>query len=72
MNYVMVSAIEAEVGTLFHNAQDGCTFRQCLEVLDHPQPATHIQTHTSCAEEIINDTVKQKCSKSINMQFYLV
>jgi len=26
MNNVMASATEAEVGALFHNAQDGCTF----------------------------------------------
>jgi len=72
MNNVMASATEAEVGALFHNAQDRCTFRQCLLFLGHPQPATPIQTDNACAEEIINDTVKQKRSKAIDMQFYWV
>jgi hypothetical protein len=72
MNNVMASATEAEVGALFHNAQDGCTFRQCLEFLGHPQPATPIQTDNACAEGIINDTVKQKRSKAIDMRFYWV
>jgi len=72
MNNVMASATEAEVGALFQNAQDGCTFRQCLLFLGHPQPATPIQTDNACAEGIINDTVKQKRSKAIDMRFYWV
>jgi len=59
-NNVMVSTTEAEVGALFHNAQDGGTFRQCLLFLGHPQPAIPTQTDNACAEGIINDTVKQK------------
>ena len=72
MNNVMASATEAEVGALFHNAQDGCTFRQCLEFLGHLQPATPIQTDNACAEGIVNDTVKQRRSKAIDMRFYWV
>ena len=72
MNNVMASATEAEVGALFYNAQDGCTFWQCLDFLGHPQPATPIQTDNACAEGIINDTVKQKRSKAIDMRFYWV
>ena len=72
MGNVMASATEAEVGALFHNAQDGCTFRQCLDFLGHVQPATPIQTDNACAEGIINDTVKQKRSKAIDMRFYWV
>jgi len=72
MNNVMASATEAEVGALFHNAQNGCTFRQCLLFLGHPQPATPIQTDNACTEGIINDTVKQKRSKAIDMRFYWV
>ena len=52
------SATEAEVGALFHNAQDACTLRTTLEFLGHKQPPTPIQTNNSCTERIINDTVK--------------
>jgi hypothetical protein len=72
MGNVMASATEAEVGALFHNAQDGCMLRNTLEFLGHPQPATPIQTDNSCAEGIINDKVKQKRSKAIDMRFYWV
>jgi hypothetical protein len=67
---VMSSATEAEVGALFHNAQDGCMIRNTLEFLGHPQPPTPIKTDNSCAEGIANDTVKQKRSKAIDMRFY--
>ena len=72
MGNVMSSATEAEVGALFHNAQDACSIRTTLEFLGHPQPATPIQTDNACAEGIINDTVKQKRSKAIDMRFYWV
>ena len=69
---VMASATEAEVGALFHNAQDACPLRHTLEFLGHPQPATPIQTDNSCAEGIVNDTVKQRRSKAVDMRFYWV
>ena len=72
LNNVMASATEAEVGALFHNAQDACALRNTLEFLGHPQPATPIQTDNSCAEGIANDTVKQRRSKAIDMRFYWV
>ena len=72
MNNVLASATEAEVGALFHNAQDACTLRTTLEFLGHPQPATPIQTDNACAEGIINDTVKAKRSKAMDMRFYWV
>ena len=72
MNNVMSSATEAEVGALFHNAQDACSLRTALEFLGHPQPPTPIQTDNATAYGIVNDTVKQKRSKAIDMRFYWV
>jgi hypothetical protein len=69
---VLASATEAEVGALFHNAQDGSVLRTTLIEMGRPQPATPIQTDNSCAEGIINDTVKQRRSKAIDMRFYWV
>ena len=66
---MMASATKAKVGALFQNGQDGSTFPKCLEFLDHPQPATPIQTDNACAEGIINGMAKQKPSKAIDMRF---
>jgi hypothetical protein len=70
MSHVLASATEAEVGALFYNAQEACILRQTLQALGHPQPATPIQTDNACAEGIINDTVKQKRSKAMDMRFH--
>jgi hypothetical protein len=70
MRNVLASATEAEVGALFHNEQAACILRQTLDELGHNQPATPIQTDNSSAEGILNDTVKQKRSKAIDMRYY--
>jgi hypothetical protein len=70
MRQVLASATEAEVGALFYNAQDACILRQTLHDLGYPQPATPIQTDNACAEGIVNETVKQKRSKAMDMRFY--
>jgi hypothetical protein len=70
MKNVVASAAEAEIGALFHNAQDACTLRQTLIEIGHPQPPTPLQTDNKCADGIINDTVKQKRSKAIDMRYY--
>jgi hypothetical protein len=36
--FVVASAVEAELGALFHNCQDGIIFWQTLTDLGHPQP----------------------------------
>jgi hypothetical protein len=72
MRMVLASATEAEVGALFYNAQEATSERTSLIFMGWPQPATPIQTDNSCAEGIINDTVKQRRSKAIDMRFYWV
>lgn len=70
MKNILASAAEAEVGALFHNAQDACSFRQTLIDMGHEQPPTPIQTDNACANGIMNSTVKQKRSKAIDMKYY--
>jgi hypothetical protein len=67
---VMQSAAEAECGGLYMNAKEAVPMRLTLEELDHPQPATPIRTDNSTAGGIMNKTVKQKQSKSMDMRFY--
>ena len=72
MKQVLASATEAEAGALFYNAQDACMLRNALEFLGHPQPATPIQTDNACANGIMNETVKVKRSKAMDMRFWWV
>ena len=72
MRNVLASATEAEVGALFHNCQDACMLRTTLDEMGHPQPATRVQTDNACAEGIVNNTVRQRRSKAIDMLFYWV
>jgi hypothetical protein len=70
MRNVMASAAEAEIGSLFINAQTSLPLRVALTELGHPQPPTPIQTDNSMASSFAASTVKQKRSKTIDMSYY--
>jgi len=72
MRSVLSSATEAETGALFHNAKDAAPFRITLLELGHPQGPTPIQTDNACALGIINDTVKQRRSRAMDMRLYWI
>ncbi len=72
MRQVLASALESEIGGIFYNAQECVPMRHTLEALGHPQPPTPIQTDNEVADGIINDRVKQRRSKAIDMRFYWV
>jgi hypothetical protein len=69
---IMASATEAEAGACFLNAQEATSILTTLGKLSWPQPTTPIQVGNSCATGGINDTVKQRHSKAIDMRFYWV
>ena len=69
---VVASAAEAELAALFHNAQEAVILRTTLEEIGHKQPATPIKTDNSTAAGIINNTIKQKKSRSMEMKFFWV
>jgi len=72
MCQVLASAAEAKLGALFLNAQMACPMCIALDELGHLQSATPLQMDNSTACSIINDTINQKCSKAIDMQFYWI
>jgi len=72
LRHVVSSAAEAELGALFHNAQDICPIHMALDKLGHPQPATPLQTDNNTTSGIVNDTVKQWRSKAVDMRFYWI
>jgi hypothetical protein len=67
---VVASAAESEVGAWFHNAQSGAPLRVTLTELGHTQPPTPLLTDNSTAYGIVNETIKQKRSKAMDMQYY--
>ena len=72
MSVVLSSATEAELGALFYNGKEAAMLRTTLHDMGHPQPATPIQTDNACAAGITNLTVKQRCSKAMDMRFYWI
>jgi hypothetical protein len=67
---VIASADESEVGACFHNAQSGAPLRATLAELGHIQPPTPLRTDNSTAFGILNETIKQKRSKAMDMRYH--
>jgi hypothetical protein len=67
---VVASAAESEVGACFHNAQSGAPLRVTLTEVGHTQPPTPLLTDNSTAFGILNETIKQKRSKEMDMQYH--
>ena len=66
----MGSATEAEIGAGYMNGQDDVPIRTSLIEMGHPQPPTPLQVDNTTARSFANGTMKQKRSKSIDMNFY--
>jgi hypothetical protein len=67
---VVASAAESEVGACFHNAQSGAPLRVTLAERGHTQPQTPLQTDNSTAFGILDETIKQKRSKAMDMRYH--
>jgi hypothetical protein len=72
LKHVMSSAAKAEIGAVFINAKEGAFLRTTLEELGHKQPPTPMETDNITATGYINGTIKQKCTKSMDMRFYWI
>jgi hypothetical protein len=66
----VASAAESEVGACFHNAQSGAPLRVTLTELGHTQPPTPLRTDISTAYGIVNETIKKKQSKAMDMRYH--
>ena len=58
LKHVMVSATEAELGSLFITGQKAVPIRTTLAEMNYPQPPTPIQFDNSTAVVIANKTVR--------------
>ncbi len=72
LKFMVASAVEAKLGALFHNCQDGIIFRQTLADMGHPQSKTPVHCNNATAVGIVNNTVKRQQSKSMEMKFFWV
>ena len=66
----MASAVEVEMGGLYHNTQTSLPIRYILEALHHPQPPTLINTDNATAQGFIYNNINLKKSKSWDMRYY--
>jgi hypothetical protein len=67
---VVASEAESEAGTCFQNSQTAAPQRVTLIELGHKQAATPLRNENSTAYRILNETIKQKRSKSMDMKYY--
>jgi hypothetical protein len=72
LKFVVASAAEAELGTLFLNCKEGKILRLVLQELGHDQPPTPIHCDNATTAGIANDTVKKQRSRSMEMHFFWV
>jgi hypothetical protein len=65
---MVASVAESEVGACFKNVQSGAQLRVTLTELGHIQPPTPLRTDNSTAFGILNEAIKQKISKEMDMR----
>jgi hypothetical protein len=70
IKHVVASAAASEVGACFRNTQSGAPLRVTLAELGHIQPQTPLRTDISTAFGILNETIKQKRSKAMDMRYH--
>ena len=71
MRQVLSSSTEAEVDATFYGCQDAIPLRNTLDDLGHVQGATLRITYNECFEDILNNTVKQRRSKTMEMRYWV-
>jgi hypothetical protein len=67
---VVASTTESEVGACFQNAQSGAPLRVTLTEPGRIQPPTPLRTDDSTAFGILNEKIKQKKSKAMDMRYH--
>jgi hypothetical protein len=67
---VVALAAESEVGACLYNTQSGAPLRVTLTELGHTQPPTPLRTDDSTAYDVLNETIKQKRSKAMDMRYH--
>jgi hypothetical protein len=69
LRHVMSSAAEAEIGSVFLNANEATILRTNLEEMGHPQPPTPLKTDNTTVMGYSNDTIKQRRTRAMDVGF---
>jgi hypothetical protein len=69
LKHVVSSVAEAEFGAICVNKKEGTVTGTTLAEMGHNQDATELKTDNNTADGIINNTVQQKRSTSMDMKF---
>lgn len=64
------STAESELAALFINVKAAIPIRQTLIDFEHEQPPADLVTDNSIASGIVNQTIKQNKSRSMNMRYF--
>ena len=67
---IMLSAAEAEVGTIYHNGKVAIPVRTAIIEMVHPQGPTPLKTNNKIADGFFNKKIKLKRSKCFKMKFH--
>eukprot|EP00957_Ditylum_brightwellii_P074497 5660510-Ditylum_brightwellii.AAC.1 len=67
---VCASTAEAELASMFMNAQQTLPLQIALKEMGHPQPPTPLHADNSTVVGIANKTAKQQKSRAMNMQYF--
>jgi hypothetical protein len=70
IKHMVTSAAESEVGACFQNSQNAALLRVTLTELGHKQPVTPPRTDNYTAPGTLNETIKQKISKAMDMVYH--
>ena len=62
--------MEVEIGALFVNCQIGAALRIAQEEIRHHQPPTPVVTDSANRDGFVNDNIRQRISRAIDMRFY--
>ena len=74
MKMVVESAAEAELGGFFFNGKECIPLRTTLIKMGYQQPktGTPLKTDNTTADGIVNNNVRQRKSRAMDMRFYWI
>jgi hypothetical protein len=64
------SAVEAELGALYINAQEAVPQRTTLAKMGHKQPQTPMQTNNTTALGVVNNNIQPRRTNAMDMRFH--
>ena len=70
IKFIISSASEAELSSIFITAQEMVAMRQTLQEMKWPQPKSPLQTDNSDAAGVVNNTIVPRKLKTIDRRLH--